>query len=173
MLLAVTVVLLMRLRAEGRRRFALEDELATIAQTDALTKLPNRRAFDAALQREWRRAERNGEHLALLILDADRFKSYNDRFGHHAGDELLAKLGGALASCARRGGDIVARYGGEEFVMLLPSADGPMIQAVAEKIRTAVAELAVPHPDTPSSIRVGQHRRRMHSSPSAAATRWI
>ncbi|HEX9050537.1 MAG TPA: GGDEF domain-containing protein [Anaeromyxobacter sp.] len=114
------------------------EELARLAREDALTGLPNRRAFDEALAREVARAERSGAPLAAVAIDVDRFKRVNDEHGHAAGDAVLAAVAGRAAS-ALRAGDLLARTGGEEFAALLPGADLAAAAEAAERIRAAVA----------------------------------
>lgn len=99
----------------------LSDELRRMANTDALTDLPNRRAFDAALAREWARSLRDTQPLCCLMVDVDHFKAYNDSYGHPAGDVCLNRVAQALRGALLRPTDMVARYGGEEFAVLLPS----------------------------------------------------
>lgn len=111
--------------------------LRELAATDPLTGVSNRRELDERLQIELRRAGRSREPLSLLFLDVDRFKEYNDRFGHPAGDELLVRLGALLARTVRTS-DAVARYGGEEFVILLPDTDEEGARTLGEKLRRAV-----------------------------------
>ncbi|HET8539717.1 MAG TPA: diguanylate cyclase [Anaeromyxobacter sp.] len=120
--------------AAGRQ---LED-LARLAREDALTALPNRRAFGEALVREVARAERAGTPLAAVVLDVDHFKRVNDAHGHAAGDAVLAAVA-ARAASALRAGDLLARMGGEEFAALLPGAGLAAAAEVAERIRAAVA----------------------------------
>lgn len=119
--------------------------LASEALTDALTGLANRRRFDNALAAEWRRAARQRSSLALLFIDIDRFKTFNDLYGHQAGDRCLVAVAEALRAAALRPGDLVARYGGEEFVLLLPGSDLSGAAHVGETLRRAVQDLAVPH----------------------------
>jgi diguanylate cyclase (GGDEF)-like protein len=116
------------------------------AQFDGLTRVLNRRAFDARLAEEWQRAVRNDEPLALAMIDVDYFKVYNDRRGHPAGDDALRRVAAAAAASLQRAGDRFARYGGEEFAFILPST--PLARAIeaAERVREAVAALAIPHP---------------------------
>jgi diguanylate cyclase (GGDEF)-like protein/PAS domain S-box-containing protein len=130
-------------------RYATEMELKRLATTDGLTGLANRRSFDEALDQEWRRAMRTGERVALLMLDADYFKLYNDRYGHPAGDAVLRMIAGALGDQVRRPGDMPARYGGEEFVLLLPGSDMAGAVMIAERIRADVRRRAVPHEGSP------------------------
>ncbi len=113
------------------------EDLARLAREDALTRLPNRRAFDEALSREVARAERSGVPLAAVVLDVDHFKRVNDAHGHAAGDAVLAAVA-ARASAALRAGDLFARLGGEEFGVLLPGADLAAAAEAAERIRAAV-----------------------------------
>ncbi|CAB3715667.1 GGDEF domain-containing protein [Achromobacter marplatensis] len=134
-------------RREMRLRRAFEMQLEIQAQTDGLTGIPNRRTFDETLEREWQAARRDSQPLSLLFLDADRFKLYNDRYGHQEGDELLKRIASTLKKNARRPRDLAARYGGEEFVVLLPNTSGQRAMSIAETIRRAIAELRVPHQD--------------------------
>jgi GGDEF domain-containing protein len=107
----------------GWKRPARQDRLEALAHQDGLTGLPNRRRFDDGLDKEWRRARREQQALAALMMDIDYFKGYNDHYGHGAGDECLKRVAAALAGALVRPGDLVARYGGEEFVALLPDTD--------------------------------------------------
>ena len=134
--LAVTLFL----AREIGRRAAAEDKLEELATTDALTGLKNRRKFDAAIDAEWRRAARQKTPLALLMIDADHFKSYNDTFGHQAGDEVLVGIAICISDSVRRAGDCAARYGGEEFAALLPGHSAAEAIGVAETIRLKVQQ---------------------------------
>jgi diguanylate cyclase (GGDEF)-like protein len=134
--LAVTLFLA---REIGRRARA-EERLEELASTDALTGLKNRRKFDAAIDAEWRRAERHKLPLALLMVDADHFKSCNDTFGHQAGDQMLVGIAICISDSVRRAGDCAARYGGEEFAVLLPGLSAAAAVAVAETIRLKVQQ---------------------------------
>ena len=124
--------------------------LEHLSTTDALTGLANRRRFDAALDREWRRATRARVSVSLLFVDADRFKLYNDDFGHAAGDDCLKELAHVIEDHARRAGDVAARYGGEEFCVLVPNAPVEAAWALGEGIRRSVEELERPHPRSPT-----------------------
>lgn len=124
---------------------AANRQLAALSTTDGLTGLANRRHFDTVWQEEWQRAARAGTALALLLIDVDNFKAYNDRYGHLAGDDGLRRVAAVLAREARRAGELVARYGGEEFVVVLPGAGVAEARAVAERIRAAVQDEAIPH----------------------------
>jgi len=112
--------------------------------TDALTGLANRRALEEALRREWERAARAAAPLAVLVIDADRFKRYNDHFGHLAGDECLRRIATILGQSIR-GMDMAGRYGGEEFVLLLPNADVARALVVAERARAAIESAGIAH----------------------------
>jgi diguanylate cyclase (GGDEF)-like protein/PAS domain S-box-containing protein len=120
-------------------------QLAELAMRDGLTGLHNRRHFDATLQTEYARALRTGRALALLMIDADHFKAYNDINGHPAGDACLRRIAEAVSGALRRPADIAARYGGEEFAVLLPETDCTGARLIAERIRAAVAGLALAH----------------------------
>ncbi len=136
---------LVTLRDAEQRRRAEEAlgqanaELSALASTDALTGLPNRRQFDATLQKEWYRALRDGAPLALMMIDVDHFKALNDLFGHQIGDGFLARVGRIIRDNVRRAGDMAARYGGEEFAVVLPGTGSSGALDMAEMIRRAVA----------------------------------
>jgi len=123
----------------------MADELRRIASTDALTGVANRRRFDEALEREWLVARRAGTPLALLMIDIDHFKLFNDRYGHPAGDACLRSVAQALVGASLRPADLVARYGGEEFVVLLPQTPRGGAEQVAQGVLDAVGALAIAH----------------------------
>jgi diguanylate cyclase (GGDEF)-like protein len=127
-------------------------KLATLSSTDALTGITNRRGFDEALAAEWRRARRNGHSLALAMLDVDHFKSYNDFYGHQAGDQCLRAVAGVIDNFGRRTGDLVARYGGEEFALLAPVSDGAAGLALAQGVCRELERLALPHARSPYGV---------------------
>jgi diguanylate cyclase (GGDEF)-like protein len=124
-----------------RLRERAERELAELASTDGLTGLANRRRLDQVLKQEWSRGSRAGQPLSLLMIDVDHFKAFNDRHGHHGGDEALRLVAQTIAGMIRRPGDLAARYGGEEFSVVLPETDLAGAKALAEKIREAVQAL--------------------------------
>lgn len=124
---------------------AANTELERLSETDALTDLANRRKLETALADEWRRCQRARRPLSAIMLDVDHFKAFNDAYGHRAGDDCLQMTARILAAAARRPGDLAARYGGEEFVMLLPETDADGAMMVAEKLRRAMIEAAMPH----------------------------
>jgi diguanylate cyclase (GGDEF)-like protein len=119
--------------------------LQVLAHTDKLTGLPNRLMFDEALEREFKRAERNQDCLSLIMLDVDFFKQFNDRYGHVAGDVVLSSVGRVLSEQASRSADVAARYGGEEFAVILPGTDNAGAVGVAERIRKAILALHIAH----------------------------
>lgn len=121
------------------------DQLKHLVRTDSLTNLLNRRAFDAAIDAEIRRSSRGGTALSLLLVDVDRFKAYNDQYGHPAGDECLRQVAQHLKASLKRPADIAARYGGEEFTAILPDTDEDGAYLVAEGFRQALAEARLPH----------------------------
>ena len=125
------------------------DLLRELSFLDGLTGIANRRRFDEALLREWRRCARSHLPLSLVMLDVDHFKAYNDHYGHQAGDECLRAVAHVLAEQTKRPGDLVARYGGEEFVCLLPETDEDGAVLVAERLREAVARQRLPHALSP------------------------
>lgn len=120
-------------------------KLEQIAYVDSLTALANRRQFDDVLEREWRRAAREQTALSLIMLDIDRFKMFNDLYGHLAGDACLRAVAGAVGQTAQRPADVVARYGGEEFGLILPNTEAAGAERVAERARAAIAALAMNH----------------------------
>jgi diguanylate cyclase (GGDEF)-like protein/PAS domain S-box-containing protein len=121
------------------------NKLKHLVRTDGLTDLLNRRAFDEAIETEIRRSGRAGTALSLLLVDVDRFKAYNDHYGHPAGDECLRQVSHYLKGSLKRPADLVARYGGEEFTAILPDTDEDGAYLVAEGFRRALAEAQLPH----------------------------
>lgn len=119
--------------------------LAKAAVTDVLSGLPNRRGFDETLLLEWRRCARNGDALALLMVDIDFFKAYNDHYGHLDGDACIRQVGALMRQSFDRSGDYPARYGGEEFVCILPRTEAEGAAAAAERFRLALIAAAIPH----------------------------
>ncbi|TWI70691.1 diguanylate cyclase (GGDEF)-like protein [Desulfobotulus alkaliphilus] len=132
-------------KTDALRLQHLNRQLTKLSLSDPLTGLANRRHFDESLKLYWRRAERSGDPLSILFMDVDNFKSYNDNYGHPAGDECLKAIARILKAYSRRPLDISARFGGEEFVMLLPATEGQEACIFAEKIRSSVEGLAIPH----------------------------
>lgn len=130
---------------------ALEQQLQAQARTDGLTGLANRRAFDEALEREWRRTLGDRSELSLLLIDADHFKAFNDANGHQVGDDCLRTLAATVGGMFERAGDLAARYGGEEFAVILPQTSQAESVAMGERLCRAVEALRLPHPASPTS----------------------
>lgn len=120
-------------------------ELTRLSAFDGLTGIANRRTFDTALSREWRRSARVGAPLSLLVIDVDSFKQFNDAYGHQVGDECLKAVARSLAGHSRRPADLVARYGGEEFAAVLPDTCAEGATIVAESMREAIERLGITH----------------------------
>jgi diguanylate cyclase (GGDEF)-like protein len=133
--------------AVGREKLLREQTLVLRSQSfaDGLTGIANRRHFDVAMEKESRRAKRNGSALSLLMIDIDYFKAYNDHYGHQQGDACLTRVAGALAGMLNRPTDLLARYGGEEFAAILPDTDWAQARQMAEAIRRCVIGLDISH----------------------------
>ncbi|MDS3861445.1 diguanylate cyclase [Thermosynechococcaceae cyanobacterium BACA0444] len=130
---------------------ALQDanqKLEQLANLDGLTQVANRRCFDQRLQLEWHRSQREEEPLAVVMLDIDSFKAYNDFYGHLAGDECLIGITQALEQILKRPTDLLARFGGEEFIILLPNTNEIGAIKLSQEIQTLVDSLAIPHHQT-------------------------
>ncbi|SDU04974.1 GGDEF domain-containing protein [Halopseudomonas salegens] len=121
------------------------DELHQISTLDGLTGIPNRRRFDEFMEHQWQHAQRTREPLAVIFIDIDYFKPYNDNYGHATGDDTLRAVARSLADAMPRATDLVARYGGEEFVCVLPHTDSDGALEVAEKLRQRIQALNIPH----------------------------
>ena len=134
-----------QLVARERELLASNNRLSVIATIDTVSGLANRRGFQSRLDFEWSKADHTATELALLMVDVDHFKLYNDNYGHPEGDACLAKLGEALAGIAAQTAGFAARYGGEEFCVLLPNTDMARAMEIGEMIRAAVRDLAIPH----------------------------
>lgn len=124
-------------------------ELQRLSMTDGLTGIANRRLFDDMLEREWRRCLRIKKPMAIVMLDVDFFKKFNDAYGHQVGDDCLKMIAKEISRAAPRAGDLAARYGGEEFVMILGETDEDGARWVANRISQNVAKLQQPHKDSP------------------------
>jgi diguanylate cyclase (GGDEF)-like protein len=147
----------LRSREEIARRTARERELVAanrklqrLVTVDPTTGVANRRAFDQAMERIWRSGARYNFEVALLMIDVDHFKPYNDRLGHLAGDECLKRVATALAAALFRPDDFLARYGGEEFAVILPRTGLSGACAVAERLRATIQNLGIVHPASPA-----------------------
>ncbi|MEL6064746.1 MULTISPECIES: sensor domain-containing diguanylate cyclase [unclassified Methylobacterium] len=143
-LCGLTIALSLLFGRELRRREAAQEELAALSRTDALTGLPNRRRFEETFAAATETARRDGRPLSLLIVDADHFKRYNDRYGHPVGDAILKALARHLAASVHRPQDLVSRIGGEEFAILLPETDAAGAARIADRVHAEVAGLTVP-----------------------------
>ncbi|MFJ7795718.1 diguanylate cyclase [Pseudomonas sp. NPDC096950] len=155
-LIAVLAVFGLIVLSQLRQRMMMEKELhhahqtmRDMALTDSLTGLGNRRRLDSALLDEIRLAKRQGSSLALIMLDVDYFKRYNDKYGHAAGDDCLSAVGGAIQQAVKRPGDLAVRYGGEEFTVLLPNTDRAGAAQVAHDILEAIRSLNIEHAEHP------------------------
>lgn len=131
---------------------AANSKLEALSYTDGLTGIANRRSFDRMLAQEWKRGYRAGTPLALVLLDVDHFKHFNDLYGHQAGDTCLQSLAQTLVRSGRRAGDLAARYGGEEFIVLLPNTSADKALKAARRIQRDIRALAVAHADTGPAI---------------------
>ncbi|WP_342154930.1 GGDEF domain-containing protein [Methylorubrum sp. SB2] len=156
---ATTVVLsalfqreLIRRKAAQQTMAVLNAELRQLATMDALTGLGNRRQFDEILARECRRAARVGKPLSLLMLDADHFKSFNDRYGHQQGDQALKLIADAMQTALRASSDTAYRIGGEEFAVVLPDTEQASAETVADRLRQAVLGQWMPHAGNPHGL---------------------
>lgn len=127
----------------------LNKQLEDFSFKDELTGLANRRMFNLTLEKEWTRALRNQSPLSLIMLDIDYFKQYNDHYGHLQGDDCLQKVGLTLGAMSARAADLIARFGGEEFAILLPDSDKAAALGMAERCRSYIFDLHLPHEMSP------------------------
>ncbi|MCX4028877.1 diguanylate cyclase [Endozoicomonas sp. SM1973] len=134
-----------KLEAEIATRKQAETELRRLSLIDPLTELSNRRYFDEVFKQEWKRAVRHQQNLAVIMIDIDYFKLYNDHYGHQAGDQCIRLVAKALNVLTVRETDTIARYGGEEFVVILPGTDKTGALKVAEAMREGVENLHIHH----------------------------
>ena len=130
---------------------AANQELERLILVDQVSGIVNRRRFDAALEIEWRRLRRHHRALALLMIDIDSFKPYNDTYGHQDGDRCLRSAAATVQAAVHRPGDLVARYGGDELVAILPNTTIEGARQVAATMRAAVESLTIPHRGSPVS----------------------
>jgi len=150
----IACVLMLVLAREMKKRAAMEDEMARLAMTDGLTGLANRRRFDIVIEKEWQRAMRAQQPIALLMIDADHFKAFNDRYGHQAGDLVLCGIAWSIARHGKRASDCAARYGGEEFALILPGLTLGDAIDLGERIRREIGSIERDGM-TPTTISVG------------------
>jgi diguanylate cyclase (GGDEF)-like protein/hemerythrin-like metal-binding protein len=150
----------------------INEELAALSITDCLTGIANRRRFDEVLSQEYARHARSGAELSLIMLDIDHFKTFNDSYGHVAGDECLRRIGRVLADCANRPADLAARYGGEEFACILPETNRTGAVVIAEQIRQGIQALAIPHrgADTADCVTASLGVATMHCTTENSVT---
>lgn len=152
------------------------EKLRELSRTDSLTGLANRRVFDEFLHKEFSRAQRHGRPLALLMMDVDRFKTFNDTYGHLAGDACLQSVAKVFQKTLSRSSDLAARYGGEEFAGLLPETDPAGALRVAQNVLEEVRALGIPHKGLPwgvvsVSIGVAAYTRDFPKSPEDLVAR--
>jgi diguanylate cyclase (GGDEF)-like protein len=133
------------LELDAQRLTLLSEELHLLSTTDSLTGMANRRHFESCYDSEWRRAVRAQDSLAIIMIDIDFFKNYNDEYGHQAGDECLKQVSAALMTYAQRSGELIARYGGEEFIVLLPRMSLAGAQHIAESMCRKISQLGIGH----------------------------
>lgn len=135
------------------------NKLEALATKDALTNLPNRRAFENLFRNEWERHLRSKNHLSLMMLDVDYFKNYNDHYGHSKGDECLRSIANIIQKSLLRPSDVAARYGGEEFIIILPETSKEGALEVAERIHYNLKVMNIPHeyprPDSRLTVSIG------------------
>ncbi len=148
------VVVTRHLERSSRTAFLEGRVVAELAQHDALTGAKNRRVFDDYLERLWPQAVRDRRTLAILLIDVDHFKAYNDRYGHQAGDQALRRVAQTVESFVRRPFDVLARYGGEEFAAILYDIDGKQALDIAEQVRRAAGDLALEHRGSRTDARI-------------------
>lgn len=146
---------IVRARVQNHIRLKMKsDLLESLAMLDSMTNIPNRRRFTEALDMEWKRALRSGSSvpMSIIMMDIDHFKAYNDNYGHGAGDACLRLVASNLAAEASfRPADMVARYGGEEFIALLPETDANGAKLIAERFRSCIEALHIPHEHSTAS----------------------
>ncbi|ANV85436.1 hypothetical protein AWQ21_14400 [Picosynechococcus sp. PCC 7003] len=168
LVLAIAVWFAIRLQAQvealkqaQQEILGLNQQLEELSHLDGLTGIGNRRLFDLTLTKEWQRAGRYQYPLALMMIDIDFFKNYNDHYGHQKGDERIQQVASWVSSMARRPTDLAARYGGEEFVLLLTNVDFSSAKHIAQELIKAIARAKIPHPKSPISefitISIGLH----------------
>ena len=148
-LLILRQVRTIRIINENRARLVeMNHQLEFLSERDPLTGLYNRRVFERRADAAWRLCIRIGQPLAVIMIDVDHFKAFNDHYGHQAGDDCLRRVAAVIGDQARRPGDVTARYGGEEFIVLLSQTDRAGVARVAEAIRAGVYGLEIPHQDS-------------------------
>ncbi len=151
------------------------ERLAELSATDGLTGISNRRRFDQVLETEWHRSLRARTPLSLIIVDVDHFKNYNDHYGHQLGDDCLRRLAGAMVDSSAETACLVARYGGEEFALLLSAVGADAASAHAERVRSAVSALLIPHAasSTADHVTISLGLASMVASPKATSAELV
>ena len=154
---------IVRLRVSNQIRLINQmREIEGLSRTDQLTGIANRRMFDQQIENEWRRSVRYQTPLSLLMIDVDKFKNYNDTYGHQQGDAVLQVVAGALTRTLKRPADLAARWGGEEFAVLLPVTDAKGAAVIAESIRNSIESAEMQCPDgtiTKVTVSIGVNSR--------------
>ncbi len=148
-----SITVSLALESSNARSEKLAEELYALSTMDALTQVSNRRGFDTLLDAEWQRGQRTELPLAVMIVDVDHFKHFNDSLGHQAGDACLQEIAEELRACARRTSDKAARYGGEEFAMILPNTDLDVALMIAKKLCAKISKRGIQY----------SHHDRMHT----------
>ena len=143
-----------QLETRNRELQAVNQELLQLSLVDPVTGVANRRHFDEVMDRAWRSAARHEFQIGLIIMDIDFFKGYNDRLGHPAGDDCLRRVANELAAGLLRPDDFLGRYGGEEFAVILPRTDLAGATVVAERLRSNIESLGIPHPTSTAAAHV-------------------
>jgi diguanylate cyclase (GGDEF)-like protein len=149
---AIVLGILLVIGVMGRRVEQANRAMRLQALRDGLTGLANRRCFNETFEREFERAARNGQPLSLIMVDIDRFKTFNDRYGHPVGDACLRAISAAMQGVLRRPADLAARYGGEEFAILLPETDAAGAVQIVADLQAAIRTLAIPHEAGPEGV---------------------
>jgi len=166
-----------RIRVTMEELRQAKESFERLSFRDGLTGVANRRRFESALEREWRRAKRHSKKLSLIMIDVDNFKGHNDLLGHECGDVCLVQIAEALAGCTRRPTDLVARFGGDEFVALLPDTGIPGATQVAEAMIEAVDALGIEHGSaegvTPIRVSTGVASAIPDETFSKASDLWV
>ena len=139
-------------KLESENLTIMKDQLQTLAITDPLTQLYNRRFFEDTLNKEWRMATRHQDVISLVMIDVDHFKAYNDHYGHQAGDRCLQIIASTLKHHTQRAGDLAVRFGGEEFILLFPKMTEKEACQLAEKLRSSVEQIRIPHEESSHEI---------------------
>lgn len=152
--IAACIIAVWHLEKVSRKSFLEGQLIRELAQRDALTGTRNRRMFDEHLETTWQKAIAAGHTMAILLIDIDHFKAYNDHYGHQAGDETLRRVAQAAQKMIRRPTDILTRYGGEEFAAILYEVDATQAREIAERIRGGVGELCIDHRASRTAPRV-------------------